>query len=394
MVNLLFSLLFLTLPLLSIPNLAGGYELPKIIGFVTICDLSLIYFLFLLIKRKIVLAENPLIPFASIYLLINFLASAFGISWATSLYGSFFRKEGLITLTHYYFFFILLSQAKNLRIKFGHLIQSLIIGGLLASLFALKQVGEGRIFGTFGEPNFLGGYLALLFPFCFYLFKTSKNKLLRVLSLLTATVFAVTIYLTYSRTALLSLGAVAAILLVKQSKLRLKWFLFASIIYLALLLVFRISAVRGVSPNENRLRIYTKAFEVFTKRPLLGYGKENFGLAFSNSLQDKDIGLKDLHIDRGHNQILDLLVEGGIIGLISYLLLVIKAFKILFMKLRKKEEPLLTATMLSLIAYLIIGQLNVFSLASNIIFWFLLGLIASRGSSEQRFSLNKRKIHK
>lgn len=386
----LIYFLLLILPLTFWPGLFNQYELPKVIVFRVIIEIALGFYLLLLVTEKnFFIKQNPPFFIASLYILTVFLTSIFGVSWPTSLWGLYFRQEGIFTLIHYFFFFFLVSQSQFLRLKQKTAAWFLVIGAVLTSLVALWQSEvnlNGRLVGTFGEPNFLGGFLVLIFPFSLYLWQDFKKGLFKNLFLGVPFLLVLTIILTGSRSALLATGAVLVISLIFFFKRNWwRWSLVGGLALIFGVLIFQISVNRGFSPNENRLRIWGKAVEAFKMRPILGFGKENFELAFEKVSTEKDIGLLDLRVDRAHNEFLEILVESGVLGLGAYLLLIGLTLRIVIRKICQERDKLFwQAILLSFLTFLIIGQLNVFSAGEYVIFWFLLGLAASDSVPESK----------
>ena len=102
------------------------------------------------------------------------------------------------------------------------------------------------------------------------------------------------------------------------------------------------------------------------KKPLFGWGPENFEIGFASVLNDKDFDLKNIRVDRSHNIILDIAANTGIVGLIVWGWLLI----ILFKKSGIFFYPLLS--------FLIIANFNVISLNSWILFYLTSALIRTK----------------
>ncbi len=69
---------------------------------------------------------------------------------------------------------------------------------------------------------------------------------------------------------------------------------------------------------EARLRVWNTAIKGFKEKPILGWGQESFNYVF-NKYYDPQLYNREQWFDRVHNIVLDWLIAGGILGLLSYL---------------------------------------------------------------------------
>lgn len=106
---------------------------------------------------------------------------------------------------------------------------------------------------------------------------------------------------------------------------------------------------------DNRSLIWSEGLKAISKRPILGYGQENFELVFPKE--------RHMKVDNAHNIFLETAVSSGIIGLLLFITIIMVAFK----------KANFTIKM-SLLAFLIVSQLNPLSIVEIALFWFLLGM--------------------
>lgn len=106
---------------------------------------------------------------------------------------------------------------------------------------------------------------------------------------------------------------------------------------------------------ENRIIIWEEGIKVVIKRPILGYGQENFQLVFPAE--------RRLSVDNAHNLFLEILISSGLLGLGAYLMVLREAFK---------KLPFFAK--LSLLAFLVRAQFNPLSIPEIALFWYLLAL--------------------
>ena len=115
------------------------------------------------------------------------------------------------------------------------------------------------------------------------------------------------------------------------------------------------------APCDNRLLIWTVGLEALSKRPILGYGQENFEHAIPGGKMHK--------ADNAHNIFLETAMSSGLIGLFIFLGIVITSFR----------KASFTVGM-SLLAFLIVAQFNPLSIVQISLFWFLLAFATHKNS--------------
>lgn len=381
---ILGSLFFI--PLLG-PYRDFGYEKTKVIFF--LLSTSLVGFIWLLTKPKL---QWDLIKIASlVFILVLFATSGLGLDFRASFLGTEPYFQGLALYAYLFLFSILVSSVK---IKLEHVTMILTGSALVVSLVAIQswvmlnifnipvQTYAGRVVSTFGQPNFYSGFLLLTLPFSYYLFK--QTKLLGVISGL---VSVIGIFVSYSRSAILVMLLLLILGLIDQLKIKLRIILiiFPVLLYSSGIIGDEVSLpILTKNPDltkvsvEKRAYIWPVAWQLVKQKPLIGYGLENIGQAFSNYFEANKhplfeenlnispvlISLKELNIDRSHNYFLDLLLFSGIPGLLVWI------FLVAVLLFRSKGILLV-----SLITYLVWAQFQNQSIVHLVYFWLLVGII-------------------
>lgn len=236
-----------------------------------------------------------------------------------------------------------------------------------------------RLFSSFLDPNFTGVILVLFFVFVFVL----KDKLFRN-KLISHTLLFITfvaIVLTYSRGALLMfvVCVLTYCLIQKNYKLILATigtFILVFIILSPRFYLENTNLLRTVSSKE-RIETSVKAFQIFQKNPL-GVGFDTYRYA-REKYGDKDKSVVGpSHSGAGvDNSLIFVLVTTGIPGIIAYVLLLYKMFKLGLNKVSKNKFGLIFVVSLS---GLIINSLFINSLFYSFIMiwiWILAGLTES-----------------
>ena len=211
-------LIILFLPLLVYRPVLYPYVVPKILSFQVIVEIIFVFWLFLALyagKKYRPDWKNPLVIALTIFMGILFLTSLTGIDFAKSFWSTQERMNGVITLLHFYVFFIvLISTFKNKkdwqRLIWASLICSFFVGmygiGQKFGLEFLLKNSAIRMSATLGNPDFLGVYALLhvfLSGFLFYLQKRKIGKIFTIFFL----IFNLTVlFLTATRGAFVGFG--------------------------------------------------------------------------------------------------------------------------------------------------------------------------------------------
>ncbi len=178
-------------------------------------------------EKRLIFQKTPLFFPLIFFLLSQVLSTLTSIHPATSIFGYYSRFHGglLSSLSYLLLYF---AAASNLRRPdLRPLIRSLVWSGLGAALYALPEhfgispscvliTGEfsvscwvqdvqTRVFGTFGQPNWLAAYLLLMLPLAIWLRQTSLSKWERWLSAAMVPIFYAVLLFTGSRSGFLGL---------------------------------------------------------------------------------------------------------------------------------------------------------------------------------------------
>lgn len=351
--------LVLITPFLVVYSSYNPYEYPKFLFYGIGTGAILCVTLFRCFSQKISFRffHSPFYLLVIAYICVVFLANFLGADFVASFWGSPFRHQGflLLLVNVGLFFAISLQNKKDRELAYIVFEKGAVVVAFLLCVFAFWQafaafvlhtasipLYQGRIVGTFGNPNSFGGYLVMLLPFLFFV--KTKHGIYRICLVI---LVLGAILLTGSRAALLA----SVVVFGMYGFLRGKFFValaFFTLLFLGGLLQSR------QSQWDNRFIIWQGGWEAFLERPVLGYGQENFAHAFTK--------VKFYPLDNAHNIFLEVAVTSGIVGLVLFLSILGKAFF---------QANL--AIKMSLVAFIIVAQFNPLSIAQIAFFWLLLG---------------------
>ena len=263
---------------------------------------------------------------------------------------------------------------------------------------------SGRITSFVSGFNSLAGYLNLIIPLAVASAVLAEDRVLKFLGLVCACAAAMALVLTGSRGGILALAGIlvfAIWLLVPRMITRIKVVGGAVLACLLLLpvMISRLDRLQGVLDDPeatSRVYLWVAAASLFHDHPFLGVGYGNYRFLYANFafLPDVIEGRLD-----AHNIYLQLLAETGVVGCLSFLI-VLGLFISLALKSIRGQDPVLRivafAVLGVIISTLIHGMVDfLFRVCPQFgaLFWIVLGLgsraltvTSSKASIEEAFS--------
>jgi len=367
---------FVILPFIHIPGLIDPYELPKVLFFISFTFILIGLYVWRMLTYKTAFVKFQKTHFFILSIIIIYtISSIINSSLSISFFGQYFRYQGLITQVSYFLFFVLFTNLEGIGLTNTRLAKNIALGGLFLSFLIITQAFiykillipiynyNGRLAGFLGNPNFAGGFLTLSF---IYLSFSPFKKIPLVFSWL---IFFSALLLTDSRSAIITFLFVSIVLFI--GKVNKKVFL-VPVFLLFALIIFLVALSRPVSTFENRTVIWNKAISASLEKPIFGWGLDNFAVAFQSVLGPNDFDLKKIRVDKTHNEFLEILLSGGILALLIYILILLDTIKTLW-KNRKDAWP--KTNLLALIAFLILAQFNVLNITEYIFFYLILSVL-------------------
>jgi len=271
-------------------------------------------------------------------------------------FGNLFRLQGLLLFWHLLLIPLLTSGVSIDRFK-AKIIPSAFVALFLSTLI-LGVNQNNRAFGTLGEPNVLATTALFFFPFMFFLYKKSLLRL----SIITVTILI--IILSGSRAG--SLGFIAQslfLLSIYKVKLSLSRSTIIAIVFILFTLFLPLSQS---ALFESRSQIWQTAFIAGLKSPIIGQGFGNIQKPIHEAAVKLDNPVKYQVVDSSHNFILDFWIQGGLVGVLSILLLIFLTLQS-FVHHKKVVE---LVAFLGLITAMLFNPVSVVHL---IAFWWLIG---------------------
>lgn len=406
----IFIILFL--PLFVEKHFLFPFVFPKTIAFRILVEILLVCSLYFgLYEKKYQLKFTKTHILIMLFVGIMCLSSILGSNPYRSFWSSIERSEGILTWIHLVLFFFIIAFFFRTKKEWNELLNTALFAGALQSLyalgqyfnasFALKTSGE-RIGGSIGNPSFLAAYLLfIIFIAAFLYFEKSTRKYkFFYIALIVTDIFL--LWQTQTRGAIIGLMAGTLIVLLvyaRSSRSKISKIIFIGTICFFIatsIFIFvnknaqwmknysTLNRLASISKSDvsarNRLIVWKVGVNAFFERPMLGWGYENFYIAFNKHFDPsltEDIGSHPWY-DRAHNVVVEILVTIGLFGFIVFMLIFFWMIKIFWQS--QKEGIVSQASAGALIAVIVaygIQNLFVFdTLSSYIMLFVLLGLCA------------------
>ena len=394
------AFLFFT-PLIFVGNTNELFEFPKTF-FIYIFGSTLI-FVFLLthiLNPKPLTMPSPLIV---VWLIVNVVSTLFSSHFYTSIWGYYTRFNGglvsVLILFGVYFVAVNVLTRENIENLGSVLLFTLIPIGVYA---VVQHFNIQRVYSTFGQPNWVAAYVTMLLPLCLYV-SLKATRLDQVLFWFFVFVLGFsTLWFTYSLSGLLGLvTGLAAICVLARTEIVKK----ANLAKVSMLvLVCGITAVTNLGFFENRVTdfftdakrfisyqvvvfaqsdsnynvsdagfirkgIWQGTLKLIVSSPkifLVGTGPETFPYDFQKfRVPELNYSSEwDFILNKPHNYYLEVFSQLGVLGLVSYMLLIFWAIR---------ARSIVTTP-----AIIALATTNIFgwpTAATALLFWMLLAFL-------------------
>jgi O-antigen ligase len=364
------------------------YVLPKVV----VARVLVLGLLILLTARALADREFALKRTSLDLPLLAFIASAVmstivAENQNAAVFGIYSRFDGLVTILTYAALFWLSIQAIDGPDDARAVFRVLLVSGYIVAAVAIVQAVSDSLrqetlvpaFGSLGQQNVLGAFLALLLPIAYRELVDAKGGSGRVLALNTLAVMSLALLMTFSRSAWLGTAAAVVIVLIgtQHSPARVGAVGLALLVVAAVAIATlnaaggqqivhslqaRAGSMFDPSAWAPRPAIWRDTLQLIAARPVLGFGPDNFGLVFPR-YQSADLGLG---VDKAHSEVLQVAATQGVVGLAAYLYL-LAAFVRAFWRGRRREGAVFILA--GWAAYQVTLQLNFSALAAAFPFW-------------------------
>lgn len=262
-----------------------------------------------------------------------------------------------------YFLIINLLEKKEMEI----FLSALLLGFLYIAIIGIYQYfyffRVTRIYSTWGEPNGLGDYLAIVLPIFCGLSLSKQNDFRKILYISAFFIGCLLLFLTYSRSAWFAIAGSLVFLLIYKKKWLVLSFSMGFVILLFLLSTSfseRSQTIIDLNypTNRDRLAVWKSTLRIIKDYPFTGIGIGTFQDIYPKYREPSAIQIRK-NVKSCTNLYLRIPVEIGIFGIPLFLYIVVILFRKGFAFLRKRKDkfwsPLVEGMIASLISMLILG---------------------------------------
>ncbi|HEX9098373.1 MAG TPA: O-antigen ligase family protein [Candidatus Dormibacteraeota bacterium] len=372
------------------------YVLPKLLVARTlVIGLLVLFILRALMTRSLEIKRTPLdLPWAA-FLASALVSTILATNQNVAVFGIYSRYDGLMTIFSYAALFWLSIQAVSGPDEGRALLRVLMASGYVVAAIAMIQAvydyqAQGQIvpaYGTLGNSNVLGAFLAMLCPLAYGELIEARTWGARILAVNALVVPAAALLLSFSRSSWL--GAALAFVVIFAGERRAASRI--AIVGTALVLVFAL-AVPGLTKvggngleraleararsvldlsswQASRLHIWHDSVTLIGSRPVFGYGPDNVGLVFplfqTGNWAPLPGGLAQ-PIDKAHAETLQVAATQGLVGLAAYAFMIVAFIRAFW---RGRRNWMALPTFAGWVGYQVTLQLNFSAPPAAMPFW-------------------------
>lgn len=344
------------------------------------------------------------------------LATAFSTSPATSLLGMHGRLEGLLATLTYVVLAFVAMQVFSSSADLVPLMRGVIASGLVVTGYAVLQVFHldpfyyfptdeftaGRVFSTFGNPVFLGGYLVLLIPVAVMAALSEESRAWGLLAWATTALSMGALLGTATRTAWVAVLVEVLVLVVVAWRKRLRPSAEAiGVLALGVCLAL-VMVVRGLSSQNpvlnvlarvgtlfsggdgsstERLIIARTALRAVAERPVLGYGPDRFVVAFHMLRPAEHVRLFPTNlVDNAHSIPLQIAATAGVVAALAWLVSIVwplvRVAPSTFSDATGRGRALAGGLWVAVAGYALFSLVGISVTGAEAVAWVLLGVLA------------------
>ncbi len=400
-------------PLLTFKSLLYPFVTGKTFLFRILIEAAFpLYVYFLSKEKKLRPSLKDYLNFSLlVFLFLSLISTVFGLNAGKSMWGNFERMGGFFTLIHYFalYFYLLLIVRQNQK-YFDLFFKFLVFVSFAVSLNAISSkfggpslvfdlwLEGGRVSSTLGNPIYLGSFLILPMALGLVYMERATNFKIKLLYAVSVFFMLWAIFLSATRGALLGVfvGLVVGIfifLFFGKKNLAKRIILPGAIIFLLAIaslfffknnlpetFVLRRALEFNDQNTQSRLLQWKLVLHGFKEHFLLGTGPENYNILANKHYEPKQYSLDKSWFDKPHNYFLEILATQGILGIISYLAVMVLAFWSLFQAFKSQYLSLFSFAVLvsGFVAYQAQNFFVFETICASIVFYAYLAFMHSQ----------------
>ncbi|URZ08401.1 O-antigen ligase family protein [Clostridium felsineum] len=407
----------------------------KMILFILLSAILLIYFLYRVVRKDIFLTNTkfyiPIITYGA-FIIISTIFSQYK---DIAVFGYVERYEGMLVLLFYLVDTFIVINSVSSEKSFEIILKSLMCSAFIIGVIGISQIvghdffqsffgrriilpGEykayadglsfsfpkGTVYGTLYNPDYVGSYMGMIVGLSFILCLCIKDRKYKVMSAIIGVIAFVDIIGSNSRAGLV--GAVIALiisLIFIRKKIR-KNVLLGIIPLIIVVVILGGLSIKGSTTIINKLKttaselgkisrgsdyekqsigsgrgyIWGQSFKLLKSTIIVGHGPDSFAAFFPKNDPNRRV-LKTVIVDKPHNMYFQIAINTGVMSLIAVLALfimyVVTSFK-LYIKANIDNfyDIFGLAVFIAFLSYIITAIFNDSVISVAPVFWILLGI--------------------
>jgi len=274
-----------------------------------------------------------------------------------------------------------------------------------------KQASHWVMSPFYNDHTSYGAMLSMYWPVLFgFLLFEGKDLLRKIPVFVLLVVFSVALVLSYSRAAWISLVLALILGMIMYFKIKFRYLLISGLVVLSLLFVYRFEIldrleknrqdssaklsehIRSVTniatdaSNVERINRWKCALKMFKEHPIVGWGPGTYQFQYAPFQMARDRTIISTNFGdwgNAHSEYFSAAVDSGVLGLISFLLLIyfiLSTGVFVYHRIEEKNlKILIWAVLVGLMSYLIHGFLNNFldTDKASVPFWTFTAIIST-----------------
>lgn len=386
----------------------------------------MLLFLFKLIYHKSYdkkIVKHPVTIAIVVYLLWIFITSITSTMPVVSF--KFFVAKLWFIVCFYFITTKLFAKFNNYKTYFWAyiipLIGVIIYSVIRLSLYSFDEKASHWVMWPFyRDHTSYGAVLAMYFPILFIFLFKKNTPLFKIITLSIIGIFTIGIILSYTRAAWLSLFAAIALYLIYKFRIK-----FSSLMLVGLFLgimlasswttIFRsleknnqdssgeltehlesMSNVSTDASNLERLNRWSCAWRMFLEKPIVGWGPGTYIFQYAPFQLSNEMTIISTNTSsngNAHSEYIGPLAESGVLGTLTFLMIVIVVFyrgSLLYHKLEGEKKTVILFTLLGLFTYVLHGFMNNYLDTDklSVPFWGFIALIVAMDVNYKKSPLN------
>lgn len=291
-------------------------------------------------KRSMAPKRTPL----DIPLLLFVVVSVIAVLFSGELRDGFWNLRNYLLLGAVYLIVAAGNDGASLRRLFMILLVSASVSAMYGSAIFLLGMGGGtlgRTSGSFSNAMTFGGVMMLLCSVLFALATASDIRgRLRVAAVIASAITALALFFSFTRSSWLGMLVSALIVLVIQRRRLLPVFVLALVLVVSILpsrYRDRFTSIVDLDyrTNVHRLEMLEGGWRIFKEHPIIGVGPIDLSELYDEH-KPPDAEFVFGHL---HNNLLNIAVTLGILGLAAFVYLFVAVFRLMAMNLELDLPP-------------------------------------------------------